>query len=245
MVVRRHLLLPEGYSAKQRDGIWCLVDPRGAYLLLSDDGMAIELHAWRHLWRARHENFIDDLDAFRAGPRVPGAAHAIADALPARQKPPDGVTRIRWQGVAAAAAAAAATAAALVIGLAGMEPLLESLGPLPSPNQGAASISARPKLSEAVRELAGVPEIARVVRMARPRPKARYAVSAGNYVNPAAADRMKHLVRSKGYIVDVVRHGAVSQVVTPPFWTRVQAENVARGLAEIRLPAQLVVRLSM
>jgi hypothetical protein len=242
MAVRRHLL-PEGYSAKQRDGIWYLVDPRGVYVMLSDDGMAIELHAWRHLWRTRHEDFIDDLDAFRAGPRVPGAAHGIADALPARQKRPDGVTRIRWQGVAAAAAAAAV--AALVIGLAGMEPLLENLGPLPSPNQGVASISARPKLSETVRELAGVPEIARVVRMARPRPKARYAVSAGNYANPAAADRMKHLVRSKGYIVDVVRHGAVSQVVTPPFWTRVEAENVARGFAEIRLPAQLVVRLSM
>jgi hypothetical protein len=238
MVVRRHLVLPEGYSAKQRDRIWCLVDPRGLYLLLSDDGTAIELCAWRHLWRKRHEDFINEVGAFRAGPRVPGAAHGIADALPARQKRPDWVTRIRWQGVAAAAAA-------LVIGLAGMEPLLKSLGPLPAPNQRAASISARPKLSETVRERAGVPEIARVVRMARPRPKARYAVSAGNYANPAAADRMNHLVRSKGYIVDVVRHGAVSQVVTPPFRTRALAENVVRGFAEIRLPAQLVVRPAM
>lgn len=76
-------------------------------------------------------------------------------------------------------------------------------------------------------------------------PVARYAVSVGAFRNPAAADWMKHLVRSKGYIVDIVRHGAVSQVVTPSFRTRTEAERVARGFEEIQLPAHLVAWRAM
>lgn len=243
MVVRKHLLLPEGYTAKQAGTIWCLADPHGADLLRSADASAVEIHAWRHLWRKRHEDFNDELAAFRSGALLPalagrhespGTSHGVAEA--SRRAAP-----VPWPALAAAVAG---TAAAFIIGLSGIGPVRDARAPLPSPNQRAASISVGPKLLAVLLDTA-TPESARAAVVASPRPRARYAVSVGNYANPATADRMKHLVRSKGYIVDVVREGAVSQVMTPPYRTRAQAERVARAFEDIRLPAELVARGAM
>src|SRR5215469_5233899 len=74
MVVRRHLLLPEGYAAKQAGAFWCLTDPHGAELLRSADASEVEVQAWRHLWRKRHEDFNDELAAFRSGALLPDLA---------------------------------------------------------------------------------------------------------------------------------------------------------------------------
>lgn len=244
MAIRKHLLLPEGYTAKHAGAIWCLADPHGVELLRSTDASAVEIHAWRHLWRRRHEDFNEELAAFRSGALLPdlagrhepeGASHDLVEA-------PQRAAAVPWPALAAAVAA---TAAAFIIGLSGIGPVrvIQTLAPLPSPNQRAASIAAAPKLMAVLLEHTGVPEI--VQAATPPRPRARYAVSVGNYANPATADRMKHLVRGKGYIVDVVQEGAVSQVVTPPYHTRAQAERIARAFEEIRLPAQLVARAAM
>jgi cell division septation protein DedD len=69
--------------------------------------------------------------------------------------------------------------------------------------------------------------------------KAAYAVTVGTFVSAERADRVKHLVQSKGYIVHVVAIGAFSQVVTPPYRNRTHAEQIARGLVAAGLPAQL------
>jgi SPOR domain len=68
---------------------------------------------------------------------------------------------------------------------------------------------------------------------------AAFAVTVGTFASAEHADRIKHLVQSKGYIVRVVSDGRTSQVVTPPYATREQAERVARALAAAGLPAEL------
>jgi hypothetical protein len=266
-MVRKRLVLPYGYSAKSIDAGWCLVDPDGVSLMCSTDATAVEIHAWRDTWRRRHKDFTNELAVFRSGARLPdiGGRYeppSLSQAAERQPEPKGRAGRIklaRWQVLATTAAGAAA---GLVIGLAGLALMEESPEPLPLSNQRAASVSATvPKPLRSVLEHAGGPASVRTLgarvpatkartalrsrRVARPRPKVHYAVSVGIYVNPATADRMKHLVRSKGYIVDVVPHGVVSQVMTRPYRTRAQAERVARGLEEIRLPAQLITRRAM
>ncbi len=69
-----------------------------------------------------------------------------------------------------------------------------------------------------------------------------YVISVGEFASPTMADRMMHLIRSKGYIVDVVRRGRISAVVTRPYQTRRQAEYMVHGLEAVRLPATLMAR---
>jgi len=80
---------------------------------------------------------------------------------------------------------------------------------------------------------------------AGPRPRAAYAVTVGTFASPAHADRMRHLVQRKGYIVQIVPRGTLSQVVTRSYPSRAQAERVARGLAGAGLPARLTSWFSL
>ena len=261
MVVRKHLerlSLPDGYSAKCVDAVWCLFDPHGTPLLSSADATAVEIDAWRDVWRRRHEDFVNECAMSRAGAGLPDicgrrdapdAPRNVAERHATAEKRPERTGRIRRQVFTAAAAGAAA---GLVIGLAGVEKIHEGATPLATPNQqaGVAAVTVPKPLGsisdKAVdREAPNARTALRSRRVTRPRSKTQYAVSVGNYANAATADRMKHLVRSKGYIVDVVPRGAVSQVATPPYRTRAQAERVARALEEIRLPAHLVARRVM
>jgi hypothetical protein len=94
-------------------------------------------------------------------------------------------------------------------------------------------------------EHAGIVRFSRAVAASvktRWRPIAAYVIRVGEFANPAVADRVMHLIRSKGYIVNVSRYGAVSQVVTPPYRTRRQAEYMVHGLAGLGLPANLLAR---
>lgn len=71
--------------------------------------------------------------------------------------------------------------------------------------------------------------------------KTAYVVVVGTFESSTAAEDMKRLVQRKGYVVNVVPHGAVSEVMTRPMRTRKQAEYVARGLEAVGLQAQLMV----
>src|SRR5690349_8599617 len=74
MVVRKHLehlSLPDGYSAKCVDAVWCLFDPYGKPLLSSADATAVEIDAWRDVWRRRHEDFVNECAMSRAGAGLP------------------------------------------------------------------------------------------------------------------------------------------------------------------------------
>jgi hypothetical protein len=85
---------------------------------------------------------------------------------------------------------------------------------------------------------------AREVEGIRPRPitayVTAYVIRVGEFVRPTMADRMMHVVRSKGYIVDVARRGPVSHVLTRPYRTRRQAGYAVHGLAALGLPATLI-----
>jgi hypothetical protein len=74
------------------------------------------------------------------------------------------------------------------------------------------------------------------------RPIAGYVVSVGEFASPTMANRLMHLIRSKGYIVDVARRGQVSEVVTRPYRTRRQAGCVMHGLEALGVPTFLIAR---
>jgi len=83
----------------------------------------------------------------------------------------------------------------------------------------------------------------RAIESIRRRPIAAYVttyvIRVGEFVRPTMADRMMHIIRSKGYIVDVAQRGSVSQVVTRPYRTRKQAGYAVHGLEALGLPATL------
>lgn len=251
MVVRRRLRLPEGYSAKQVDTIWHLADPRGAPLFDYPDATTVEVFAWRHVWQKRHEAFYDEPAAFRAGaPPTDASAHDRPLGIPrdTPEAPPNPRRRPRRSKPISrrvVAAAAAGAVVGLVVGLGTVGLLRRPFVPFSVPDERSVSIFAHPKPPGTGPEGAGLPEMVQTAKVRHRASEARYAVSVGSYRNQAVADRMKHLVRSKGYIVDVVRRGAVSQVVTPSFRTRAQAEGVARGFEQLQLPAHLVAWRAM
>lgn len=227
MVVRRRLRLPEGYSAKRVDADWHLADPRGATLFRYPDAATVEAFAWRHA-RQAHPAIQD---------QRPGPPRDLVKTPPNPQQRPRRVKPISWRALAAALAGAVL---GLVVGLGAGGPVGWSLVPFWGPTAQEASIFAQPKPLGAGPESAGLPEMVPTAEVGQRASGAQYAVSVGAFRSPAAADWMKHLVRSKGYIVDVVHRGAVCQVVTPSFRTRAQAERVARGFERIQLPAHLV-----
>lgn len=69
---------------------------------------------------------------------------------------------------------------------------------------------------------------------------AQYAVSVGTFTSAESADRIKHLVGGKGYIVVVVQRGSMREVRTRPYRTREQAERIARGLEAAGVRAHLL-----
>ncbi|HKX17651.1 MAG TPA: SPOR domain-containing protein [bacterium] len=232
MVLRGRLRLPEGYSAKRVDTDWHLADPRGAPIFRYPDGATVEAFAWRHA-RRRQPSLHD---------QPPGPPRDPAAALPNPKRRPPRVKRVSWRAIAAVAAGAVL---AFVVGLGADGPWGRPFVAFLAPNPRPASIFAQPKPPGAVPASAGFPEVVQTATVRHRASEARYAVSIGAFRSPAAADWMKHLVRSKGFIVDVVRHGAVSQVVTTSFRTRAQAECVARGFEKIQLPAHLVAWRTM
>jgi hypothetical protein len=171
--------------------------------------------------------------------------------------------RPRWRGVAVAAAAAALVIGVMSVGLVPEGPVRPVVTVSPKP------IRSSMKRARHVVDLPGVlpsAAAAQATRSPMTRPRAAilipkhtpvltlraasgapmsqrpvaYGVSVGGFASFKTADRLKHLVRSKGYVVDIFPIGTGSLVVTPPLATQRQAEYVMTGLTEIRLPAQLV-----
>mgnify|MGYP002400174890 CR=1 FL=1 len=154
----------------------------------------------------------------------------------------------RAHASAVATGAAAGAAAVLLVGLMGIGRIPDRPASPPALNRQAARVAAvapnapAPRVMRAAVASYAAPATASPAAH-RPRSKAAYAVSVGTFPSSVAAERMKHLVMSKGYIVVVVSHGAVSHVVTPPYRTRAQAERVMRGLEGSGLPARLTPSL--
>lgn len=202
-----------------------------------DDAIAASHQApgIRALWI--HEDLLDHAERRWIGAQEP---------LPAETGRPE-TARARWR---APAVVSAAVAAAFVVGI-----MAGGRGPagfLPSsgPNTEAALETTAPaKLSaytlvktvtaRVAQSVAGTSTLA-LSQIAGSRAKAAYAVSVGRFESLAAAERMRHLVLSKGYIVVIVRQGAASQVVTPAYRTRGQAERIGHGLEGSGIPEEIV-----
>lgn len=75
----------------------------------------------------------------------------------------------------------------------------------------------------------------------RPQTVARYTVDVGTFARSDAADRLRHLLLRKGYVVVVLRHRGVSHVITPPYATRSLADDVVRGLKASGIPGATVM----
>lgn len=172
-----------------------------------------------------------------------------------------GEALLRWQGAPAPAttwrwrvpaAFAAAVAAAFLAGHALGVPEPPRQSPPLQNQSGARGETAAPARfvaaastgSPMVRPDAGrtgaaparVADAAQAAQPVRPRAIARYAVDIGTFASSDAADRMRHLVLRKGYVVVVLRRGGLSSVVTPPYATRAQAEDIVRGLKASGIP---------
>jgi hypothetical protein len=145
----------------------------------------------------------------------------------------------------------AAFAVALAAGLIAFAGVPQSGGPLPALRGGTVHVLTAPLPAMQRRGARSAPP--RAVRPSAPSSRARYArgrpavsgrpayaVSVGRFASAAQAERMKHLVGGKGYIVMVVPRGATSEVATRPYRTREQAVRVARGLAAAGVPAHLL-----
>lgn len=260
---RQNLSLPDGYWARQIDGVWYLFDHRNVMLAGPADAATIEEHAWRDVWHRIDGEIQDELAAFQAGVRP---LHELRrtrqylrmwnDVAALRSEPKTGPSRMEPTFRRGFAAAAVAAAAAVIIVAASVARGPGGFTLWPRPERDAAQVSATfPRLVAAALANVGttevVPQAAAApapvaaprttppVQTARRRPAVRYAASVGSFTSLAGAERMMHLVRRKGYIVDVVPRGAFAQVVTPPYQTRRQAGYVVRGLVEIGLPAEL------
>ena len=240
MAVRKHLSLPDGYAAKKTEA-WYLFDPQGVRLAGPVDRAALEEQAWRDAWRRVDDELNDELAALRAGTRPLEDLRRVRqylrmrDAVEREQAEPAGRSKpLPWRTQVMVAAAAAA---AFIIGLIGHE-----TAPVPPPAGHVTPIAAvHPQPLEPQPTAAEVSRTAPVAPAApASRPKsAVFAVRIGTFTSLRAATRVMHLVRSKGYLVDVVPHGEASQVVTRPFRRRSLAEGVARGLEDAGLPAHL------
>lgn len=152
--------------------------------------------------------------------------------------------------VRAPAVLAAAIAAAFLVGLVAGERGPVRLSPPSRPNHEAAPLlSTSPKLPASTLAKTVTARVSRSVaatsafavsQMARLPAKMVYAVRVGTFENLAAAEQMRHLVLSKGYVVLVVRRGTTSQVITPSYRTRAQAQRVEHGFEGSGIHAEIV-----
>lgn len=261
---RQHLSLPDGYWAREVDGAWYLFDQRNVMLAGPADASRIEQYAWRDVWCRIDEDIDDEIAAFQAGvrslhelPRTRQYFRMWDDVANLRSEPKTGLIRIEpgFRRVIGAVAVAAAAAFIIVATGAARGPGGLTLWPRPDRNAGQASATFPKPLVAALANVGNVELVPRAQaepapptppratppaqRTARRRPVVKYAATVGSFASAASAQRMMHLVRRKGYIVDVVPRGQLSEVVTPPYRTRRQAAFVVRGLEEIGLPAEL------
>lgn len=263
--LRQNRALPDGYRIRQIDGLWYLFDDRNVMVAGPGDRATVEERAWRDVWRQIDSEIDDDIAALREGSRSVHEMHRLHqylrmwdDVAKVRPESAEGSsaplpTVRRLVGTTALAAAALAAAAAVVIvatsiarGPAGLNLLRytqqfagQAAGTFPK----VAVLSLSAPTVEAVPRVAPAPRVAPVpsiVRTAQSPAAATYAVRVGNFASATSAEHMMHLVRQKGYIVDVVSRGRESQVVTHPYRTRTQATYVVHGLEEIGLSAELI-----
>src|SRR5690348_9161319 len=256
---RDELVLPGGYWATEITGGWYLFSPWDVPLAGPVDAAAVQRHAWRDAWRRIDRELNDEDAAFHDGtrslqdlPKLRQFFHmwdAAATGGPESEERSTAARPSHWRQatLVAITVIAALAAAALEIGPGPQRPAVSTMEHKPAAQVSATLVQQRPLSTPHHAIVAGVvPSVAKAgvaptkSRAFQPS-KAAYVVVVGTFESSSAAEEVKRLVQSKGYVVHVVPQGAVSKVMTAPMRTRTQAEGVARGLEAVGLQAQLMV----
>lgn len=254
------LVLPGGYWATQIAGAWYLFNPWDVLLAGPTDAATAHRHAWCDAWRRIDRELNDEVAAFRDGTRLLQDLPTLRqffrvwDTVAKGGPEPNERANAAWPSgwrratLVASVVIAALVSTVLQIGPERYRPAVGTIEhqradqasaavqklPSSAPHQAIAGGTAPPPRITKT----GVPSTTSRVRR---QPGAAYVVVVGMFESSAAAEQMKRLVQRKGYVVRVVPHGAVSEVMTRPMRTRMQAEYMARGLEAVGLQAQLVV----
>ena len=254
---REKLSLPDGYWANQIAGAWYLFNPWNVLIVGPADATTVQRHAWCDRWRRLNEQLNAEIRAFRDGTRslqeLPALrqfsrmSDPVAKVGTERQTLPNAARPSRWRPstIVASAMITAFVATALSMGPRPDKPTIRTRGHEQSLSASAVARShpvSMPRKAVVTSVIKSVGTTARLVRTSgvhRP-PTVAYVVVVGRFESSTAAENLKHLVQSKGYIVHVVPYGALSEVITRPLRTRRQAENVARGLEAVGLQSQLM-----
>jgi hypothetical protein len=259
--------LPPGYRVEWVEDHLRLFDPRGERVATYPAGLAslltIEEEAWRRVWGEVDRDIRRELKQFSRGTRAVTELHrmrqyvrfleilaqaapgAVVADLPRRPS----LLRTRWPIRAAKVAAGVGLVAAalLLFLLVPSEPPLTRTAdaPLRVPES-----VARPQPPVQVR----APQRPAPVAAVKPRrtaqirtapirrhlkPIAGYAMAFGKFTSLTAARACAQRVRSKGYAATVVRAGKTFRVVGRTYTTRARAEQMAKNLREINLPASV------
>jgi hypothetical protein len=254
---REMLSLPDRYWVTQIAGAWYLFNPWDVLISGPADATTLHRHAWRDLWRRINQQPNDEIGAIRDGTRslqeLPAVRQSFrlsdtveevgaeSDTLPNVARPP----RWRPSTMVASAMITAFVVTAFGMGPPPDKPILrtvhheQSLPASAAAQSHPVSVPRKAVVTNVIRSVGITARLVRTSRVYRP-PTVAYVVVVGRFESSTAAENLKHLVQSKGYIVHVVLYGALSEVITRPLRTRRQAENVARGLEAAGLQARLM-----
>jgi len=253
-MLRRRSPLPDGYRVTEVEGVLRLLDPSGVVLHEAPRSpaasSALEERAWRDVWERIGRELKEELGALRDGAvqlRELRRVRQYMRMLDAVNQNPQAVqpSPRRSEVVAWLALATSAAAIALIV-------LTTPFGVPSNPDHSAlltAPLTSAPRPT-VERPAARRPVAPRVGPVSAPfqvvRETTGYVVGFGEFANHAAAELRMHLIRRKGYLVYVKRVGDSLHVVTRPYRTWAQAEQLAGVLQEIGLPARTrIVKLSV
>jgi cell division septation protein DedD len=252
------LSLPDRYWVTQIAGAWYLFNPWDVLIAGPADATTLQRHAWRDLWRRIDQQPNDEIEAIRDGTRslqeLPALRQSfrmsdtVEEVGAERETLPNVARPLRWRPSALVASAIITAFAATAFGVGPRPDKLtsrtirheQSLPTSAAVQSHPVSIPRKAVVTNVIRSVGATARLARTFPVHRP-PRVAYVVVVGRFESSTAAENMKHLVQSRGYIVHVVPYGAVSEVITTPLRTRRQAENVARGLEAAGLQARLMV----
>ncbi|MDR7543755.1 MAG: hypothetical protein QN120_05865 [Armatimonadota bacterium] len=222
--------------------------------------------AWQEAWRDVERELTDEVRAFRQGHRPLRTLKRLRQyfrMLDALERPPVDLHAEVHRNRMAAGLAMVASAVLMAVTLLATQPW-RAAGPGQPPQDGrptpagpgiarrpanripapAADKRAHRRAPDQARGAAprdrvgGAVHPKRTARAPAARsPMRRYVVSFGEFASQAAAEVSMRLIRSKGYVVHVMRIGGSYHVITGPR-ERTDAERLAGALQEIGLPAR-------
>ncbi len=254
--------LPPGYRVAWVESDLRLFDSRAervaTYPAALASVLSIEEEAWRHAWAQIDSEMRRELKQFHRGTRTVAELHrlrqyvrfleilagagpgAMGTAPPRRPIPL--IIRRPLRAAKVAAVVGLVAAGLLLFLLVPREPPSSPTVDAPGRGREAVAPSHHFHTEPVGQKAAPAPtgttgESARIGRQMRP--IAGYAMTFGRFTTLKAAQACAQRIRSKGYMATVVRVGSSFRVLGRTYTTRAHAEQMARILQEIDLPASV------